>query len=152
MVQLSCSFTANCRTKCYFSHAGQGRQQLISPSVKMNKGEEADANDLASEVETDWTSHAIKRRQHSIYRDVDLYVVIECLRKYAYIYDRSRQIIIEICRLFWNWYLADSINNVLEKFPRRVFGSRNVSLAEFCMEMFDGVKWQRKHYFNLFSG
>ena len=29
MVQLSCSFTTNCRTKCYFSRASQGRQQLI---------------------------------------------------------------------------------------------------------------------------
>ena len=29
MVQLSCSFATNCRTKCYFSRAGQGRQQLI---------------------------------------------------------------------------------------------------------------------------
>ena len=30
-----------------------------------------------------FTSHAIKRRQHSIERDVDLHVVIECLRKNA---------------------------------------------------------------------
>ena len=29
MVQLSCSFATNCRTKCYFCRAGQGRQQLI---------------------------------------------------------------------------------------------------------------------------
>ncbi|RMX44967.1 hypothetical protein pdam_00018189 [Pocillopora damicornis] len=29
MVQLSCSFATNCRTKCYFSRAGQGRQQPI---------------------------------------------------------------------------------------------------------------------------
>ena len=29
MVQLSCSFATNCGTKCYFSRAGQGRQQLI---------------------------------------------------------------------------------------------------------------------------
>ena len=29
MVQLSCSFATNCTTKCYFSRAGQGRQQLI---------------------------------------------------------------------------------------------------------------------------
>ena len=29
MVQLSCSFATNCRTKCYFSRTGQGRQQLI---------------------------------------------------------------------------------------------------------------------------
>ena len=29
MAQLSCSFATNCRTKCYFSRAGQGRQQLI---------------------------------------------------------------------------------------------------------------------------
>ena len=28
------------------------------------------------------TIHAIKCRQHSIYRDVDLYAVIECLKKY----------------------------------------------------------------------
>ena len=28
MVQLSCSFATNCRTKCYFPRAGQGRQQL----------------------------------------------------------------------------------------------------------------------------
>ena len=25
MVQLSCSFATNCRTKCYFSRAGRGR-------------------------------------------------------------------------------------------------------------------------------
>ena len=30
-----------------------------------------------------FTSHAIKRRQHSIERDVDLHVVIECLKKDA---------------------------------------------------------------------
>ena len=30
-----------------------------------------------------FTSHAIKRRQHSIERDVDLHVIIECLRKNA---------------------------------------------------------------------
>ena len=29
MVQLSCSFATNCRTKCYFFRAGQGQQQLI---------------------------------------------------------------------------------------------------------------------------
>ena len=29
MAQLSCSFATNCRTKCYFPRAGQGRQQLI---------------------------------------------------------------------------------------------------------------------------
>ena len=29
MAQSSCSFATNCRTKCYFSRAGQGRQQLI---------------------------------------------------------------------------------------------------------------------------
>ena len=29
MVQLSCSFATNCRTKCYFSPAGQRRQDLI---------------------------------------------------------------------------------------------------------------------------
>ena len=29
MVQLSCLFATNCRTKCNFSRAGKGRQQLI---------------------------------------------------------------------------------------------------------------------------
>ena len=29
VAQLSCSFAANCRTKCYFSRVGQERQQLI---------------------------------------------------------------------------------------------------------------------------
>ena len=142
MVQLSCSFATNCRTKCYFSRAGQGRQQLIplnswvysfsqkaenylldvcwtreetskatasnvisqisrefkrrhqsemlsktdrliqqqiaryfsrlsavtkigllmrSPSVNMNEDGEADANDLASEFETDRTRQKIRR-------------------------------------------------------------------------------------------
>ena len=28
MAQSSCSFATNCRTKCYFSRAGQGRQKL----------------------------------------------------------------------------------------------------------------------------
>ena len=28
-----------------------------------------------------WLIHAVKRRQHSIWRDVDLYVAIECLKK-----------------------------------------------------------------------
>ena len=37
-----------------------------------------------------FTSHAIKRRQHSIQRDADLCVVIECLKKYADIL-RSKQ-------------------------------------------------------------
>ena len=61
-----------------------------------------------------FTSHAIKRRQHSIERDVDLQVVMECLKKIQILYDRRKQIIIEICRLFWNCYLADSRNNALE--------------------------------------
>ena len=30
-----------------------------------------------------WLIHAVKRRQHSIWRDVDLYVAIECLKKNA---------------------------------------------------------------------
>ena len=30
-----------------------------------------------------FSSHAIKRQQHSIERDVDLHVVIECLKKNA---------------------------------------------------------------------
>ena len=29
-------------------------------------------------------SHAIQRRQHSIERDVDLHVIIECLKKFRY--------------------------------------------------------------------
>ena len=28
----------------------------------------------------------------------------------------------------------------------------DVSLAEFCMEMFDGAKWQRQLYFNFIFG
>ena len=28
----------------------------------------------------------------------------------------------------------------------------DVSLAEFCMEMFDGGKWQRQLYFNFVFG
>ena len=35
-------------------------------------------------------------------------------KKMQILYDRSKQIIIEICRLSWNCYLADSMNNALE--------------------------------------
>ena len=37
-----------------------------------------------------FTSHAIKRRQHSIERDVDLHVGIKCLKKRCYTL-RSKQ-------------------------------------------------------------
>ena len=53
-------------------------------------------------------SHAIKRREYSIERGVNLYVVIEYLKKMQILHDRSKQIIPEICRLFWNCYRADS--------------------------------------------
>ena len=59
-----------------------------------------------------FTSHAIKRRQHSIERDVDLHQ--NAWEKTQILCDRRKQIIIEICRLFWNCYLADSMNNALE--------------------------------------
>ena len=100
-----------------------------------------------------FTSHAIKRRQHSIERDVDLHVVKMLEKKIAVLYDRSKKIIIEICRLFWNFYLTDSMNNALEKFyGKSTRHATDVSLAEFCMEMFDGGKWQRQYYFNVIFG
>ena len=43
-----------------------------------------------------FTCHAIKRRRHSIERDVDLHVVIE--KKMQILFDWSKRIIIEICR------------------------------------------------------
>ena len=43
-----------------------------------------------------FTSHAIKRRRHSIERDVDLHVVIE--KKMQILFDWSKRIIIEICK------------------------------------------------------
>ena len=59
-------------------------------------------------------------------------------KKTAILYDRSKQIIIEIYRLLRNCYLADSMNNALD---RKSSGhATDVSLAEFCMEMFDGGK------------
>ena len=60
------------------------------------------------------TSHVIKRRQHLIERDEDLHAVIEWKKKNSILYDRSKQIIIEIYRLHRNCYLADSMNNALE--------------------------------------
>ena len=45
-------------------------------------------------------SHAIQSRQHSIQSDVDLYVVLECLKNFRFFYDRSKQMHIEICRIF----------------------------------------------------
>ena len=55
----------------------------------------------AGSFSINFISHAIQCRQHSIERDVDLYVVTECFKKKMQIlYDRSKQIIIEICRLF----------------------------------------------------
>ena len=54
----------------------------------------------AGSFSINFISHAIKCRQHSIERDVDLYVVTECFKKMQILYDRSKQIIIEICRLF----------------------------------------------------
>ena len=42
------------------------------------------------------------------------------------------------------------MNNALD---RKSSGhATDVSLAEFCMEMFDGGKWQRQHYFNFIFG
>ena len=46
----------------------------------MNEDEEAGQNTAGLSL-INFTSHAIKRRQHSIERDVDLHVVIECLKK-----------------------------------------------------------------------
>ena len=61
-----------------------------------------------------FTSHVIKRRQHSIEKDENLHAVIELKKKTAILYDRSKQIIIEIYKLLRNCYLADSMNNALE--------------------------------------
>ena len=64
-------------------------------------------------------------------REVDLHVVIKCLKKNAVLYDRSKQIIIEICRLLTR------LNN---SYGKSTGHATDVSLAEFCMEMFDGGK------------
>ena len=70
MAQLSVS-----GTKCYFSHAGQGRQQLIPINswVYGIKKHLRDVNVFLINL----TNHANNRRRHSIERDVDLHVVIE---------------------------------------------------------------------------
>ena len=41
-------------------------------------------------------------------------------------------IILEICRLFWNCYLADSMNN---SYGESLGHATDISLAEFCMEI-----------------
>ncbi|RMX51859.1 hypothetical protein pdam_00018469 [Pocillopora damicornis] len=46
MVQLSCSFATNCRTKCYFSRAGQGRQQLIPLNSWVNSLKKKHSRDV----------------------------------------------------------------------------------------------------------
>ena len=66
-------------------------------------------------------SHAIQRRYFNVgkstsatleRRDADLHVGIACLKKKRKIfYGRGKQIHIEICRIFWNFFLADSMNN-----------------------------------------
>ena len=56
--------------------------------------------DLLAHSLMNFTSHAIKHRQHSIERDVDLHVVIECLKKMQMLYDQSKKINKEICRIF----------------------------------------------------
>ena len=95
MAQLSVS-----GTKCYFSHAGQGRQQLIPINswVYGIKKHLRDVNVFLINL----TNHANNRRRHSIERDVDLHVVIEkkTNKKTRILYDRSKQISIEVCRLF----------------------------------------------------
>ena len=93
-------------TKCYFSHAGQGRQQLIPINswVYSIKKHLRDVNVFFINL----TSHANNRRRLNRKR-----CRFTCSR-IKKIYDRSKQISIEICRLFWNCYLADSMNNALE--------------------------------------
>ena len=54
----------------------------------------------------------------------------------------KKQIIMEIWRLFWNWMIPAESSGY----------ATDVSLAEFCMEMFDGGKWQRQLYFNFVFG
>ena len=45
-------------------------------------------------------SYAIQHQQHLIERDVDLHVVLECLKKGQVFYDQSNQFHIEIFRIF----------------------------------------------------
>ena len=96
-----------------------------------------------------FTSHAIKRRQHSIERDVDLHVVIECLKKDADTLrskeannHRDLQIILKLLSSRQHeqraWIIPTESLRVMQQM--------------FCMEMFNGGKWQRKHYFNFISG
>ena len=187
-----------------------------SPSVNMSEDEEANADDLASEVETDWTrqkirrdlakfrrwlqervqlllslkkkrmtfashfsfifivfahenswlclgifssreicrkptgqntagsflinftSHAIKRRQHSILRDADI------LRSKEANNYRDLQIILQL--LSSRQHVQPAWMIPTESHPTEV------SLAEFCMDMFDGGKWQRQLYSNFIFG
>ena len=67
---------------------------------------------IAGSSFNEFYKHAIKRRQHSTERDVDLHVEIDC-KKMQILYDRRKQINTEIFRIFRNCYLADSMNNAL---------------------------------------
>ena len=72
-----------------------------TPSVNMNEDEEADANDLASEVETDWTRQKIRRDLAKFRRRLQervqlllsqIVATIEPLRFFAYMRLSKREI------------------------------------------------------------
>ena len=53
---------------------------------------------------------------------------------------KAKQIQIEIYRIFWKCYLADGMF---------LGHDTDFILAGFCIETFDGRKWQRQNYFSL---
>ena len=79
-------------------------------------------NIAGSFFESSNSTSVSQRRQHSNERDVDSHVDIGCLKNGKIFYDQGRQIHIEICRILWNFCLADSMSN--EKYyPPSDFGT-----------------------------
>ena len=96
-------------------------------------------------------SHAIQH-SNTRSRDVDLRVVIECLK----IADILRSKQANTHRDLQNILKLLSSRQHEQRpwiYYQKVFGSRHrFILAGFCIEMFDGGKWQRQHYFSFIFG
>ena len=82
------------------------------------------AGSLLAHSLINFTSHAIKRRQHSTERDVDLHLVIKCVKKLRILYDRSKQINIRDLQNILKLLSSREHEHALKQFLRKVFGSR----------------------------
>ena len=89
-----------------------------------------------------FTSHAIKLRQRSIERDIDLHVVIECLKKNV---DNLRSKEANKSQRSADYYeiviqQTAGTTRLNNSYVKPSGHATDVSFAEFCMEMFNGGK------------